>query len=195
MKLEVSAVLLAAGMSSRMGSCKQLLPLGGRPFVVRCLDSINQAGIKDVVVVVGACLEDVVDAVCSLPVRIVVNPDPDSDMASSARLGVKAVSRAATGVFVCLSDHPLVSPGTYRSLMLRHAREPEAILVPVHAGRKGHPTLFPYRLLDGMTETQTLRDVIGAHPELIRLVDVPDGGVTVDIDTPEDYKEAARSFA
>src|SRR5512143_1154128 len=128
MKIEISAIVLAAGMSQRMGTCKQLMQLGGRPFVLRCLENVSAAGIRDVVVVVGACLGEVVDAVCNLPVVIVVNPDPESDMAASARLGIKAVSRSATGVFVCLSDHPLVSPTTYRTLVLRHAREPEAIL-------------------------------------------------------------------
>ncbi len=192
MKIEISAIVLAAGMSQRMVTCKQLMQLGGRPLVLRCLDNVSAAGIRDVAVVVGACLGEVVDAVCNLPVAIVVNPDPESDMAASARLGIKAVSRSATGVFVCLSDHPLVSPNTYRTLILRHAREPEAILVPIHAGRKGHPTLFPYHLLDGMTSSQTLRDLIGANPGLVQLVDVPDMGITVDIDTPEDYKEAVR---
>ena len=191
MRPEVSAILLAAGMSRRMGSCKQLLPLDGQPFIVHCIDSIMAAGIRDIVVVIGAHGDEVVDTIRSLPVTIVRNLDPESDMAASVLVGMQAVYSISTGVFVSLVDHPLVEPDTYNALIVNHGRDPESILIPVHEGKKGHPTLFPRTILDELKTSMTLRDIVHAHPERVRLVEVADGGVTVDIDTPEEYRKVA----
>jgi molybdenum cofactor cytidylyltransferase len=178
-----------------MGSCKQLLPLGDRPLIRRCLDGIIAAGVGEIVVVVGAGGDEVAAAVRHLPLTVVRNPDPASDMAASVRLGLQAVPAAATGVFIALADHPLVASETYRTLLLRHEEEPQAILIPVHEGQKGHPTLFPRPLLEGLATHATLRDIVRAHPGQVRQVPVADRGVILDIDTPEDYREVLRAFA
>src|SRR6516165_8246034 len=113
MEQRVSALLLAAGSSRRMGTCKQLLPVGDRTAVARCLETIVAAGLEDIIVVVGAGSEEVVELVRPFPVTVVRNRSPDSDMAQSVRTGLAAVADSATGVCVALADHPLVRPETY----------------------------------------------------------------------------------
>jgi CTP:molybdopterin cytidylyltransferase MocA len=90
-------------------------------------------------------------ALNGLPVRIVCNREQKSDMAGSVRVGLRDVRESATGVLVCLADHPLVSPDTVRLLLEEHAARPERIIIPVHCGRRGHPTLFPRAVISGQS--------------------------------------------
>src|SRR4051812_35075777 len=110
MQPHVPAILLAAGRSRRMGCCKQLLPLGDRPVIAHCLSSIIPAGIPEIIVVLGTRHEELAAVVRDFPATIVCNPDPEGDMSSSVQVGMQALLFPATGVIVCLTDHPLVSP-------------------------------------------------------------------------------------
>lgn len=194
MEHRVSAILLAAGSSRRMGTSKQLLPVGDKPAVVRCLEAIVAAGLEDIVVVVAPAGEAVGELVRPFPVTVVSNEHADSDMAQSVRAGVAAISAAVTGVCIALADHPLVSPETYRTLLQHHAREPEAILIPVHAGRRGHPTLFPRPVLEEISFLPTLRDVLARHFGRVLPMAVSDPGVVLDMDTPEEYFHVLERF-
>ena len=171
-----------------MGRCKQLLPLEGRPAVVRCLENIIAAGISDITVVVGAAGDEVVRAIAHLPVTVARNGMVGSDMAQSVRTGLESVDSAAGGVLVCLADHPLVAPETFRRLAEEHRTSPGAVLIPLYNGRKGHPTLFPRPVIDELSVRATLRDVIGVHPERIKLLPLDDPAVVEDMDTPADYQ-------
>lgn len=171
-----------------MGCSKQLLPLGDRPVIVRCLASIFCAGIDEVIVVVGMQHEPVLEAIAAFPVTVVRNPEPESEMAASLMSGMPALPPSATGAIVALTDHPLVSPGTYRSLLRSHREDPRKIVIPVHEGRRGHPTLFPVSVLKELERHETLRDVVRQDPHRVLLREVDDGGILVDMDTPEDYR-------
>jgi molybdenum cofactor cytidylyltransferase len=191
---EVSAILLAAGLSQRMGAPKPLLPIQGRPAVVRCLESLRDSGIAEIVLVVNPEGGDIVDAAKDIPARVAVNELPGSDMAASVRAGLKLVNRFAAGVLVCLCDHPLVRPETLESMISAHSRMPGAIIIPVYRGRKGHPTLFPRFVLEDLAKVATLRDVIVHHSAKITLLDVGDEGVILDMDTPEDYRKILERY-
>ncbi len=177
-----------------MGTSKQLLPVGDRPAVVRCLETIVAAAVEDIVMVVAPDGEAVVDLVTPFSVTIARNEQPDSDMAQSVRAGLSAISPEATGVCIALADHPLVRPETYRTLLDCHAREPGGIHIPVHGGRRGHPTIFPRPVLEEIAFLPTLRDIIEAHFGRVRSVEVPDPGVALDMDTPEEYRRILERF-
>jgi CTP:molybdopterin cytidylyltransferase MocA len=178
-----------------MGRSKQLLPLGPKPVIRHCLDSVIDAGIRDIVVVLGADSEAIAAAISSLPVRTIINDDPASDMAASVRLGLRAIAPASTGVLICLSDHPLVSPGTIAACMAIHHAHPEAVIIPSYQGRRGHPTLFPRAVIEDIVHRANLRQVIAAHAEKVRLAEVDDEGVVLDLDTPDDYERIKERFA
>ena len=188
MEIRLSAILLAAGRSRRMGSCKQLLALPDRPAVVRCVESILGARIDDVVVVVGPEGDAVARAMTGLPVTIVRNGAAESDMAASVRVGLTAIKPTAESVLVCLCDHPLVSPETLVALRSHWLIHPAAIVIPLHGGRKGHPTLFPRRLLEEIEALPTLREVIDRHREDVAFLEVADEGTVLDMDTWEEYQ-------
>lgn len=183
----VAAILLAAGKSQRMGLCKQLLQLADRPAVAHCLDTHLAAGIGEIVAVVSPGAEEVAAAVSRYPVVVAVNESDSCDMADSVRTGSAHLASNPTGILVALADHPLVRPATVRSLVELHGQEPGAILIPVHDGAKGHPTLFPAPILRDICIVPTLRDVIARHRDKVRLVPVADEGVVMDMDVWEDY--------
>lgn len=171
-----------------MGTCKQLLPVGDRPAVVRCLEAIVAARLEDIIVVVAPEGEAVAELVRPFPVTVVYNTTLDSDMAQSVRTGLAAIPGPATGVCVALADHPLARPETYQALLDCHAREPGGIHIPVYEGKRGHPTLFPRPVLEEITHLSTLRDVLTLHFGRVRLMAVPDPGVALDMDTPKEYR-------
>lgn len=191
----VSAVLLAAGLSSRMGRTKQLLVLGDKPVVRRCLDTLLDAGVRDIVVVIGLQGGDITETLRGAPVNILVNDIPNSDMAESMRIGLRGLSHKPTGVLVCLSDHPLVSTKTVSVLCNEHRVDQEKIIVPVYNGRRGHPTLFPATIIQELFSGMTLRDIIRSDPQRVRSVDVDDEGVVLDMDTEEDYRNMAEKIS
>lgn len=191
----LAALLLAAGASRRMGTCKQLLPVGDQPAITHCLTTILAAGVQEVVVVIGANGDAVAAAVGHLPVRIVRNRDAAGDMADSVRTGLAALDWENSGVMICLADQPLVGRGTFQQLLRLHAACPDEILIPVFAGKRGHPTIFPRRLLQQFRPGMTLRDVVQGNPRQVRLIDIPDPWVTLDMDTPADYQTLLERFA
>jgi molybdenum cofactor cytidylyltransferase len=190
----VAAILLAAGKSRRMGSCKQLLPLGGVTVIGRCLDNLITGGAGEVVVVVSEENYEVADAVRAYPVRIVVNQESDGDMASSVRAGCDALPAEISGVIVALCDYPLVSTATVSRLIAEHTDFPGSIIIPCHGGRRGHPLLFPRSTLNELTSGLILRDLVKRNPERLRCLDVDDPGVLIDMDTPEDYHRICGMF-
>jgi molybdenum cofactor cytidylyltransferase len=177
-----------------MGCCKQLLPLGDQPVIVHCLSSLISAGITDLVIVLGIEHEQLAQAVREFTATIVYNLEPESDMAASLSTGRRALSIAATGVIVCLADHPLVSPETYRSLLQHHRKEPQKIIIPVYQGSRGHPVLFPRNLLEDLDSHPTLRDLVRFDPSRVLLLETTDRGVVLDMDTPEDYRDMVLAF-
>jgi CTP:molybdopterin cytidylyltransferase MocA len=110
-------------------------------------------------------------------------------MAESVRVGLGAVDGSSTGIFICLSDHPLVVTATLNAMGREHNVSPDAIIIPMFQGRRGHPTLFPRFILEELRIHSTLRDVINSHKDKILFFNVADEGVVMDMDTPEEYQK------
>ena len=194
MEPTVSAIVLAAGLSSRMGRVKQLLLLARKPVIRHCLDALLDSGIRDILVVIGPQHEEIVKRLQGLPVRIAVNETPNSEMADSLRIGLRALGLAQTGVLVCLSDHPLVSAMTIRALADAYRDSPDRIIIPVYGGRRGHPALFPIAMISDIFSGMTLRDIVQNNSRSVLTINVDDEGVLLDLDTEEDYRAMQKKF-
>lgn len=192
MAFHVTALLLAAGRSKRMGRLKQLLPVPHEPAIRLCLERIQAAGVEDITVVLGHERERIARAIRRFPVRIAVNPEIGSEMAESVRVGLKTLGPRISGVIVCLCDHPLVSSTTYRLLATTHLRNPSQIVIPTHNGKNGHPTLFPREVIHRVFDGLHLKAIVQAHPRRVIRVPVEDNGIRLDMDTPEDYRKACE---
>ncbi len=184
----VSAILLAAGTSQRMGKVKQLLPLAGKPAILCCLETIFASGIENIVVVLNAEAREIEETIRHLPLTIALNTEQSSDMAESVRTGLRRIRTGATGILVCLSDHPLISSDTLKTLIARHKQEPEKIIIPVYEKRRGHPGLFPKHCADEIFQGVNLREIVNKDIGRIDFVAVDDEGIVLDMDTPEDYR-------
>jgi len=184
----VAAILLAAGQSRRMGTCKQLLPLEGRTIIARSLEMLLAGGVGELIVVIGPDDDEVARAVRNYPVTIVRTTDTRGDMATSVRTGRDILSPAAPAAVIALCDYPLVTAATIARLGEAHRLNPHAIIIPCHNGRRGHPPLFPRHLLDTLVAPLTLRDLQHRNPEWIEYLETDDAGVLIDMDTPEDYR-------
>ena len=190
MENQVSAILLAAGSSTRMGEPKQLLPIGTKTAIIRCLDTALAAGIGDIIVVLGTphgCR--IGKSIAGYCVTTVYNNRPESEMAGSVMIGLRSARNSSTGIMVCPVDHPLASADTLRALIRLHSEKPLQIVIPSFHHRRGHPTLFPKELLTGLLPGKNLRDVIKENSERVRYYPTSDEGVILDMDTPADYRK------
>ena len=177
-----------------MGRPKQLLPLGDKPVIRHCLDAIIAAGIRDIVVVTGAQNANISEVLRDTPARMVINEEPNSQMADSVRIGLHALGDVFSGVLVCLSDHPLVSTETFKAVIRGHSEEPDRIIIPACRGKRGHPTLFPRKIIGELFSTTTLLDIIKKDGERVRVLEVHDEGIALNMNTEEDYRKAREIF-
>ena len=202
----LSAVLLAAGMGTRMGPSgarsKLALPLGGGTVVGTSLRALLDASVfSEVVVVVGhaaASVEAASRAVLRTGDRVsfVTHAGYAAGMSGSIAAGVQALASAGVGVAVALADLSLVRSATVRLLARRLADAPlDAVVRPVYDGRPGHPVLFGAALGPALAGLRAgddgARALVGDRPVLVT---VSDPGVVLDIDTPEALQAARALF-
>lgn len=187
----VGGILLAAGASTRFGSPKQLADHGGVPLVAHALRSFADSLLDEEVLVVGHERERVVEAaLAAFPhgrLRIAHNAEHASGMASSIRAGLAALSARCDGLLIALADMPGVGPALVSRVVAAAHEQPQAIVVPVTGGRRGHPVYFPRRFF---AELEALRGDVGgagvlrAHPEAVVELDVGDEAIFTDLDVP-----------
>ena len=187
----MSAVVLAAGRSERMGGAnKLLLPVEGVAVVRRVVETVSAAPVDEVLVVVGHDRGAVGRALAGLPVRLVDNPRYREGLGSSVAAGVASAAGGADGYLICLGDLPRLTISSVRAVLerFRDVDEPE-VVVPHYRGRPGHPVLIRRRFRDLLLTLEGdrgARAALGGLTAVVRL-DVEDPGILEDIDTPEDY--------
>jgi molybdenum cofactor cytidylyltransferase len=186
----VTAVILAAGRSTRMGGPNKLLAeLGGKALVRIVTEQVLASKASDVIVVTGHQAAEVEKALGGLKVKFVRNPDFVAGLASSVKIGIAAVPATADAAVVCLGDMPLIDARLVDRLIEAFAPDRgNLIAVPVSDNRRGNPVLWSRRFFN---ELMTLDGDIGArhliakHNEAVAEVPVEGHGAFLDIDTPE----------
>jgi molybdenum cofactor cytidylyltransferase len=195
---DITAVILAAGRSTRMGGPNKLLEkLGDKPLVRIVAEQALASKAQGVIVVTGHQADQVEAALQGLKMTFVHNPDFTNGLASSVKAGVAAVPAAADGAVVCLGDMPLIDAHLIDRLIEAFAPDRgNLIVVPVSDGRRGNPVLWSRRFFN---ELMTLDGDIGArhliarHGEAVAEVAVEGHGAFLDIDTPQALEEARRA--
>ncbi|MPW20565.1 NTP transferase domain-containing protein [Paraburkholderia sp. CNPSo 3157] len=187
-----SAVVLAAGLSSRMeGRHKLLLPVGGEPAVRRVVRAIVAAQPQEVVVVTGFNGRAVFDALDGLDVRFQSNARYREGQMTSVAAGVAALQAACDAVMVCLADQVLLGAADYRELIDAYASMPRgSILVPSFGGARGNPVLFAASYAPEVVSGHVnpgCRKLIAGHADEVFVYETTHDRFTVDMDTPDDY--------
>ena len=193
----VSAILTAAGESTRMGLPKPLLSWHAMLLVEYQIASLIDAGVAEVVVVLGHRHELVASHVKGPGVRLVVNPDYRQGKTTSIKAGLRHIDPAATEVLLLAVDQPR-PPEIIAAVMSSHLREKALITSPRYRGHGGHPLLFSARLRDELEaiteEGQGVREVVQAHLADVNRVPIDDPIVRLDINSPEEYEEARARY-
>ena len=193
--LRVAAVVLAAGRSRRMGAFKPLLPFGAQTVVGSCVGNLLDAGVSEIVVVVGRRADEVRAALSHLPLRFVLNAEAASEMGASIARGVAELSEEARAVLVMPADHPAVTPSVVETLIEAHGRGGAQIVVPEWRGRGGHPALVGLELRDELLRLDArggLRALFASHADKVRRISVECPFVARDVDTWDDYAALHR---
>jgi len=186
----ISAVLLAAGMSRRMGAINKLLAsVQGQPMVCRVADRLLATRVDEVIVVTGHESEKVQEVLVDHRVRFAHNPDYASGLSSSLATGVKALTAKTQAALICLADMPELDSEQMNQLL--DAYDPPAgalICVPTFAGKRGNPVLWDQVFFNDMSEIQGdvgARHLIGEHALSVVEVPMQDRGVVFDVDSPQ----------
>ncbi len=197
-----SAIVLAAGESTRMGRPKALLPWGDITLIEYQIQQLHDAGVEDIVVVLGHAADEVREHVppstgSGGTIRVVVNEAFREGRASSLRAGAAALPDDADAIVVLNVDQPRPSE-LLRRLLEAHASSEALISRPVFGTKHGHPILLAGSLLGELRSveegSQGLLGVVNAHRPEMRDVDLEHDGILIDFNTPEEYEKALAKF-
>src|SRR5262249_38822673 len=189
--LMISAILLAAGESRRMGDFKQLLPIGNKTFVEQCVDTLLETPVSEVIVVTGHRESDVRRVLGNRNVKYAHNPDYRLGMATSIKCGVQAASKDSRAFLISLVDQPHIGAEVIRRIIDAYERMTPKIVVPTKDGRNGHPIILDGSLREEILQIDVevgLRQVVNRHSDTVIKVEVTSRTVLEDCDLPEDYE-------
>lgn len=187
----IAAVVLAAGLSRRMGQAKLLMPVGGRAIVRYVVESVLAGGVDLVWVVTGPDVEPIEAALAGLEVQIAVNPAPEEGQASSLRAGIAALPASVDAVLIALGDQPSLAPSIIPALLAARRTSPKLIVAPRYRDGQGNPVLFKREIfpeLLRLTGDQGARPIIQKEPARVEWVEL-DLPMPPDVDTLDDYEK------
>jgi molybdenum cofactor cytidylyltransferase len=201
----VSAVVLAAGMSTRMGRNKLLLTFRDKPLVVHAVDTLLASKVDEIIMVLGHESEKVCDQLEGQAgllakgaqrsrVRLVKNPDFRDGLSTSVRIGVQAVSSEAVAIMIYLADQPLLEPADVDRIIAAFAvakAENKLIVVPFFKGERGNPVILDASLRDsilGIVGDVGCKGVIKRYPEKVYAIEMENDHVVRDVDDAQAYE-------
>lgn len=188
----ISAIILAAGKSKRMGLPKMLLPWGRSTVLGQVISAFQEAGIDEVFVIIGGAREQVERIIQQYGAQSVFNDQfASSEMLSSLQLGLGAQSSQTQATLIGLGDQPQIQVGTVRLICERFHLRKSRLIVPSFQKRRGHPWLVERSLwheLLAMKSPTSPRDFLNEHSHEIDYVEVDTPTILADLDTPEDYR-------
>lgn len=201
-KKPTAGVVLAAGMSTRLGRPKQLLEIKGRHLLEWVLDAALQSELKRVILVLGHESRTILQALGRTAhhpdLQVVLNRKYREGLSHSLRAGLLKARETCPSVMFLLADQPMVSSKTIDYLLARFWESDKDICVPVHEGKRGNPTIFSSRLYSELMSVQGdvgARKIIEENPDRVLFVEIEDPLCFLDIDSEEDIKRLFPSLA
>ncbi|MCP4428065.1 MAG: putative selenium-dependent hydroxylase accessory protein YqeC, partial [Chloroflexi bacterium] len=187
----VTAVVLAAGQSKRMGQTKQLLPWGETTVLGQVLHNLKETAVHDILVVTGHEAEKVAAIADEEAVSSLFNPHfAAGEMLSSLQTAVAQLPDSVTAVLVMLADQPMIKPANINRLLAVYWQEESALIAPSFEGRQGNPVLIGRAYFDELLALPpglAPRHLVRRYQDDLRLVEMPSATVLHDLDSPADY--------
>jgi molybdenum cofactor cytidylyltransferase len=194
-----SAVVLAAGTSSRMrGQHKLLMPLGEKPVIRHTVERLWAAGPQEIVVVTGHRARDIGAALADRPVTLQLNPRYEEGQMTSAAVGVGALRMATDAVMMCLGDMALLGSGDYAELISAYLEQTDrSIVIPYYQAQRGNPILFASSYVHEVAIGERhigCKKLASEYPDDVYRYEAAHDRFTTDLDTPEDYTQLLERF-
>jgi molybdenum cofactor cytidylyltransferase len=183
--MNISAVILAAGKSVRMGQQKMLMPWGNTTVLGRVIETLQAAGVEDIMLVTNSTTAPKI-ADYKLPIAL----NDNGEMLESIQLGLEVQKPSAGAALICLGDQPQVGEENVRKVCEGFIQSRSKIVVPSYQMRRGHPWLVERDLWDDILKLRaprSMRDFLNMHKDEIFYVDCDSPGILQDLDTPADY--------
>jgi molybdenum cofactor cytidylyltransferase len=189
----ISAIVLAAGRSIRMGCMKLVLPWGDSTVIGSVIASLLKAGLVDIYVVTGDNRKELEIPLQKFEVNFCTNPDySHGEMLSSVRVGLKCLGDDSEAAMIVLGDQPQIEAEVVCSIIDRYKLSRNKIIVPSYQMHRGHPWLIDRSLWSELLDIpsdHTLRDYLNMKQNDISYVNVNTESVIMDLDTPSDYQK------
>lgn len=186
----ITAVVLAAGTSRRMGRCKQLLCYKGQPLVRIASKAACDSKADHVLVVTGFESKKVELALQGLPLKTVYNPAFLSGQGSSLAAGIKAAPQDTSAFAILVADLPHITADTVNFILSEYeARGKPLALRPLHKGKPGHPVIVNAKLrpnLESLRGEEGARAIFRTLKEGVVCLETGDPGTVLDVDTPDE---------
>lgn len=193
----ISAILLAAGESKRMGEPKILLRWGQWTIIEKSVDTLLASKIDELIVVIGYKARMIVRTLQARRLRVVINRQYRMGMSTSIRRGLEQVSSKSEAIVIALADLPFIERDLIDHLIEVYRQNPHGIVLPSYKGKRGHPVIlnrFRYEEeMAHLTGDAGCRPILNRHPGDILEVEVESEGVIADIDSWEEYEATALS--
>jgi molybdenum cofactor cytidylyltransferase len=195
--IKIGAVVLAAGLSKRMGKPKMLLPWHASTVIEQVVLTLINAEVSPIVVVTGGARADVEKAIQKYAVLPVFNPQyQNGEMLNSLQIGLENLGPEVEAALIVLGDQPKIEERVVRKIRDIYLTDKPEIIVPSFQMRRGHPWIVARSLwpqIIALSLPQNLRDFLAHHQQQIRYVDVDTASILMDLDTPEDYIKQSQA--
>jgi len=187
----ISAILLAAGESKRMGKPKLLMPMGDSTILEQTVDNLLDSDVDEVIVVLGYRAEEAMHRISSKPVKIAINPDYRHGMSTSIVAGLSLIDKKAEAAMLVLADQPFIDSKIINKLIEQYHAHTKGIIFPKYQNRRGHPAIFSIKYkaeLSRLKGDVGGREIIEKFPDDVLEVPVDSPYINIDIDTSSDYQ-------
>lgn len=191
----ISAILLGAGESRRMGKDKLSLPWKKKTIFEQCLQTLLRSRANEVIVVLKDRVEEIAFCMNQKKVTVAVNRHYKKGMSASIRRGVRAMDPQSHGILIALGDQPFLKTRTINALIRVFKKGEGEIIVPSFKGRRGNPVIFHRRYAKELLRLKGDvggKSIVEKHPGKVCIVPVKSEGVIRDIDTWMDYRKELR---
>ncbi|MBK9389004.1 MAG: nucleotidyltransferase family protein [Bacteroidetes bacterium] len=186
----ISAIILAAGESKRMGYPKMLLDFGGITMLEKVIRNVKAALVDDIIVVLGAYRDEIQEIAEKSDVRYCYNDIYKEGMLSSVQCGFRNIKSDTVAVLVFQGDQPLITPEVTGLVINKFRNGSKGILMPTYKKRRGHPLLIAGKYfgeIEKLDPGKGLRSLSEIFSTDVEEVEVDDATILRDFDTFEEY--------
>lgn len=187
----ISAIVLAAGQSIRMGQQKMLMPWGQTNVIGQVVSTLIDAGIDHLYLVTGGSQPEMKDALTDFNINYLFNKDfTNGEMLMSVQVGLRGLGNESDAALIALGDQPQVEPRTIQLIVERYLSTQHSIIVPSYQMHRGHPWLVDksfWQEILNLIPPHTLRNFLNVHNEAIDYIEVDTPSIIQDLDTQNDY--------